>query len=303
MTKKIILLVLIFFILGCDKKENIKKIEENKIKIVTTTTILGDLIKEIGGEKVKVEVLMREGVSPHYYQPKLSDIRDIKNSDLLVGNGLYLEGKLEEILKNIDGKKVLIIGNRINKDKLILIEEGEYDPHIFLSLDLWKEAALILRNKLIELDGKNSDYFISLTNNYLNKLESLKNYSIKEINKIKKENRILITSHRAFEYFARDYGFETNYIKDISAEGEVKIAEINNLVKFIINKKVKTIFLEKGTSENILETIIQACDENNWEVKVGGELYVGSLGDKESGIDTYIKYYKKNIDTIVKNLN
>lgn len=303
MIKKIMLLILIFLVLGCERKENIKEMEENKIKIVTTTTILEDLAKEIGGEKVKVEALMREGVSPHYYQPKLSDTREIKNSDLLVGNGLYLEGKLEGILKNIDEKKVLIIGNRIDKDELILIEEGEYDPHIFLSLDLWKKAALILRNKLIELDGENSEYYMSLTNNYLSKLENLKDYSLKEINKIKRENRILITSHRAFEYFAREYGFETNYIKDISAEGEIKISEINKLVKFIINKKVKTIFLEKGASENILETIIQACNENNWEVKVGGELYVGSLGNKESGVDTYIKYYKKNIDTIVKNLN
>lgn len=299
---KLGIFVLMILILGCGKKEKINQKINRKLNIVATTTMLGDLIKEVGGEKVNVIVLMNKGVSPHSYQPKLSDTRDIMKGDLLVVNGLYLEGKMEECLKNINKNKLLVIGDELKKSKLILMESGEYDPHIFLSLDLWKDAAQILEKRLVEMDSRNQEYYKESKDIYIEKLNKLDEYTWEQLKKIDRSRKILVTSHRAFSYFARDYSFETNYVKGISSESEVGINTINKLVAYIEKKKVKTIFLENSTSKNTLSTIIQASKRKKWNVNIGGKLYVGSLGDKESGADTYIKYYKKNVDTIVQGL-
>lgn len=300
--KKLGLLILMISILGCGKKERMNQKINRKLNIVATTTMLGDLVKEIGGNKVNVKVLMNKGVSPHSYQPKLSDTKNIVEGDLLVVNGLYLEGKMEECLKNIDKNKLLVIGDELKKSKLILMESGEYDPHIFLSLDLWKDATEILEKRLVEKDIKNQKYYKESKDEYIEKLNELDGYTREQLKMIGKDRRILVTSHRAFDYFARDYSFETNYVKGVSSEREVGINTINKLVAYIKNKKVKTIFLENSTSKSILNTIVQASKKRNWKVNIGGKLYVGSLGDEESGADTYIKYYKKNVDTIVQGL-
>jgi len=300
--KKLEILILMIFILGCGKQAKVDQKTNGKLNVIATTTMLGDLVKEIGGKKVNVTVLMNNGVSPHSYQPKLSDTENIMKGDLLVVNGLYLEGKMEECLKNIDKNKLLIIGDELNKNKLILMESGEYDPHIFLSLELWKDAAGILEKRLIKMDIKNQDYYKKSKDEYIEKLNKLDEYTREQLNKIDKDKRILVTSHRAFNYFAREYSFETNYVKGISSEREIGINTINNLVTYLKDKRVKTIFLENSAPESILNTIVQTSARQNWNVKIGGKLYVGSLGDKESGADTYIKYYKKNIDTIVQGL-
>ncbi|MFK4784985.1 metal ABC transporter solute-binding protein, Zn/Mn family [Fusobacterium sp. MFO224] len=300
--KKIGSIILMLLIFGCGQKENINQNLEKKMNVVVTTTMLGDLAREIGKDKINVNVLMNIGVSPHSYQPKLSDTQNILGADLIVVNGLYLEGKMEECLKNISKDKLLVIGDEIDKNKLILMESGEYDPHIFLSLNLWKDAANILEKRLSNKDKKNKIYYEKAKNSYIEKLNELDKYIKEQLNKIEPDKKILVTSHRAFNYFAKDYSFETNYVKGISSENEVSISTINKLVNYIKSKKIKTIFLENSTPENILDIIVQASEKNNWEINIGGKLYVGSLGDKKSGADTYIKYYKKNVDTIVKGL-
>ncbi|WP_163469981.1 metal ABC transporter solute-binding protein, Zn/Mn family [Fusobacterium sp. IOR10] len=300
--KRLEILILMIFILGCGRQDKVDQKINEKLNVIATTTMLGDLVKEIGGEKVNVTILMNNGVSPHSYQPKLSDTKNIMKGDLLVVNGLYLEGKMEECLKNIDKNKLLVIGDELNKNKLILMESGEYDPHIFLSLELWKDAAEILEKRLIKMDVKNQDYYKKSKDEYIEKLSKLDDYTREQLNKIDKDKRILVTSHRAFNYFAREYSFETNYVKGISSEREIGINTINNLVTYLKDRRIKTIFLENSAPESILNTIVQTSARQNWNVKIGGKLYVGSLGDKESGADTYIKYYKKNIDTIVQGL-
>lgn len=302
MIKKLGVIISIILIFGCRAKEKNNQKLDKKINVVATTTMLGDLAEQIGGDKINLNILMNVGVSPHSYQPKLSDTQKIKKADLIVVNGLYLEGKMEECLKNINKEKLLVIGDNIDKSKLILMESGEYDPHIFLSLDLWKDATSILEKKLSKIDKSNKIFYKDSKNKYIKKLELLDKYAKEQIKKIKQDKRILVTSHRAFNYFARDYSFETNYIKGISSENEISIKKIEELSKYIKEKRIKTIFLENSTPKNILDIIIQTCKKNNWEVKIGKKLYVGSLGNKESEAGTYLKYYKTNVDTIVKGL-
>ncbi|MDP0488998.1 MAG: zinc ABC transporter substrate-binding protein [Fusobacterium sp. JB020] len=300
--KKIGIIILMILILGCGKEVKSNENSREKISIVVTTTMLGDLAKEIGGNKINLKVLMNPGVSPHSYQPKLSDTKNIMEGDLLIINGLYLEGKMEQCLKNLDRNKILVVGDKIDKKDLILMESGEYDPHIFLSIKLWKNAANILEKRFIQIDKTNKKYYEQSKDKYIEKLNELDKYAKEQLDKVENSKKILVTSHRAFNYFAKDYCFKTNYVKGISSESEVGVSKINKLIVYLKENKIRTIFLENSTSQNILDIIIEGSKKNNWNVEIGGKLYVGSLGDKESGADTYIKYYKKNIDTIVKGL-
>lgn len=301
---KIIFLLIISLIALTGCKLDDYYYDDEKINIITTTSILGDLARNIGKDKVLVFELMGSGIDPHSYNATAGDIRKIQQADLVIFNGLDLEGKMEKVFSNLEkiGINYLELGSYYEDGELIYLDDIAIDPHIWFSVKLWKKAAQIVSNKLQEIDPDNSNYYIENTNVYLQKLTELDLYIQSKISKINESSRVLITAHDAFNYFGRDYGFEVLGLQGISSLDEAGIRRISELADFIVQNKIKAIFIETSVPIKTVEALQKAVLSRGFNVKIGGELYSDSLGGKNSVEGTYIGAYRANINAIVGGL-
>lgn len=279
--------------------------DENKINVVTTTTMLGDLVTQLGGDYVNVFVIMKPGVDPHSYNPRPSDTRALAKADLILMNGLHLEAKMGDVLLSIDDEKRFIASEvleNLSYDAIIRNDKDQVDPHIWGSPLNWEHVARSLRNKLIAIDEDNqTDY----ENNFLvyqQELLTLYNDALNQVQTIPLEERILVTAHDAFAYLGREFDFVVHSIQGISTQSEASVKDIQDLANLVSELDVKAIFVETSVPENTIRSVLEAVEAKGKSVNIGGHLYSDSLGDEESDADTYIKMYRHNIETIVEAL-
>ncbi len=277
--------------------------KSEKLNVVATTTMLADLAKEIGGDKVDVYGLMKAGVDPHLYQAGAGDVDSMNRADVVVYNGIHLEGKMGSVFDNLykNNKSVIRVSDGIDESELLDFEEdGEMtkDPHIWFSVNHWKKAAAEVAKGFAEKDPKNKEYYETNKNSYLARLDALDEEIKKEVASVPENSRILITAHDAFSYFAKDYGFEVKGIQGISTASEAASSDISELARFIIQHRIKAVFVESSVPHKTIEALQDAVRAGGFEVAVGGELYSDSLGDEKSEEGTYIGMYRHNIKTI-----
>ena len=293
--------VIMTLLISCEKTGNSPS---KKVKITTTTTMLTDLVKTIGGDKVEVTGLMGEGVDPHLYSASARDIEKLANADIIIYGGLHLEGKMTEIFDKLShyNKNILNLGNKLDKSKIHLVEENTPDPHVWFNTDLWLLEAEAVAAKLSDADPENKEYYMSNLESYKKEINDLTGYIVRRINEIPESKRVLITAHDAFGYFAKQFGLEVKSIQGISTDSEAGTKDISELADFIVKREIKAVFIESSVPRKTIESLQEAVKARGWEVKIGGELYSDSLGDKEHDTDTYIKTVKKNVDVITEAL-
>lgn len=306
MMKKIILFITILttiaiIITGCGNSDKVA--DNGKYNVVATTTLITDLVKSIGGEFINVQGLMGPGVDPHLYKASAGDVRLMQNADMVVYNGLHLEGKMGDIFENIEGSKKMIIAvsKDINESNLIdfASNPGNFDPHIWFDVKLWEQAAKTVTEGLKKLDKEHSSEFDDNLEKYLGELYKLEEYISQRIAEIPKENRVLITAHDAFNYFGNAYGFDVRGLQGISTASEAGTSDVSQLAKFIVERKIKAIFVESSVPRKSIEALQEAVKAQGFQVEIGGELYSDSTGGAGSDAETYIGTFKSNIDTIV----
>lgn len=296
------------FLSGCvgNNETQTSSTESKKPKIVTTTTILEDLVSVLGGDKVEVQGLMGPGVDPHLYKASAGDVTLMQNADMVVYNGLHLEGKMGEIFENLSSSKKIIVcaENGLNKEKLIESSDsqGVYDPHIWFDVVIWKDVAKEVTKGLEKLIPEQKEEFQENLKKYLVELDNLDNYIKKQVELLPKESRVLITAHDAFNYFGKAYGIEVKGLQGISTASEAGTADVRELSDFIVKRKIKAIFIESSVPKKNVEALQEAVKAKGFDVKIGGSLYSDSLGDKESSEASYIGTVKKNINVIVNAL-
>jgi manganese/zinc/iron transport system substrate-binding protein len=281
-----------------------------KINITTTTNIMKDLADRIGGEKVNVYSLMGPGIDPHQYIARPNDFIALDKADLIIASGLHLEVKIIGVIESFENdgnKNVLNIGTSlINSDKKDLLIENEnfgglYDPHFWFDINLYIEATTIIKDKLILLDINNKEYYQNNFDSYLTELLELIKYAKDNFSKIKENNRYLITAHDAFEYLGKEFGFTVMSLQGLSTEAEVSPSDVKEIIDIILKYQIIAIFPETSVPIETITSVKEALNRKNYKVTIGGNLYSDSLGGN-SDDDTYIKMYKKNIDTIVASL-
>lgn len=275
-----------------------------KIKVTTTTTMLSDLVKTIGGDRVEVTGLMGEGVDPHLYSASAGDIEKLGNADIIVYGGLHLEGKMTEIFEKLtsQNKNILNVGDKLDKSKIHLVEENTPDPHVWFNTELWEKEAEAVEAELSKFDPKNSDYYKENLKKYKTELNELTTYVKTRINEIPEKSRVLVTAHDAFNYFGEQFGLEVKAIQGVSTDSETGTKNISDLANFIVERNIKAIFVESSVPKKSIEALQEAVKARGKEVKIGGELYSDSLGDEAHNTETYIKTVKANADTIVNAL-
>lgn len=275
---------------------------DDKLNVVATTTILGDLATTLGGDKVSVKTLMGVGIDPHLYTAKVSDTNAISKTDFIVYGGLHLEGKMSEIFEYQAKKKpVFNSGDAIIEQNGMILKNGNViDPHVWFNVENWMKVSKGLTNKYIELDPENKEYYQEIGNAYYLELESLHNWVVSTTNLIKEEEKILVTAHDAFAYFGEAYGFRVKAIQGISTDSETSVRDIEKLVNLVIENKVKSIFIESSVPQKTIHSVIASARSRGYTLKIGGELYSDSLGDGENA--HYINAIRHNINIIVDGL-
>ena len=280
---------------------------EGTIKVVTTTSLVGDLVENIAGEAVEVTSLMGTGVDPHLYKASAGDVEKLAGADMIFYNGLNLEGKITDVLVQMRKNGIFTVGVAEGIDKSLLFSpeeyQGYYDPHIWFDVALWKKAAKVVMEAFTLYDPENAPVYRRNTQSYLEELDLLQAYKQKKIATLRPDRKVLITAHDAFNYFGKGYGFEVMGLQGISTDSEASVADIKNLSKTITERKIPAVFVETSISPRYMRALRASVKARGFDVRIGGSLYSDSMGNPGTEEGTYIGMFKSNVDTIVRSLS
>lgn len=286
---------------GTDPTKQVER--KGPIQAVATVGMITDIVKRVGGSHVEVVGLMGAGVDPHLYKANVDDIRKLNDAEIIFYNGLNLEGKMGDLFVRMAGKKPTVpVAEHIPEKDLREPPEmrGHYDPHIWFDVSLWIKAVERVREALSEQRPALKETFVKNAQALLQELERLHAWCKEELAKIPKERRVLITSHDAFGYFGRAYDMEVRAIQGISTESEAGMREIEGLVSFIIERRVKAVFVESSVPKKNIEALVEGCKARRHEVVIGGELFSDAMGAEGTPDGTYPGMIKHNVELIVQ---
>jgi len=302
--KNYILILGAVVVFGC--KTNTKKDENAPLNVVTTTTMLTDLVENLGGDAIKVQGLMGSGVDPHLYKASEGDVNKLFTADIVFYSGLHLEGKLVEVFEKMEGRnvKTVAVAESLDENKLIGSEyfASNYDPHIWFDISFWKKITKYTTEKLKEADPKNASLFEENSKKYLEELKVLETEIKSIIETLPEEKRILVTAHDAFNYFGQAFGFEVVGLQGLSTATEAGVQDVQELAKFIIEKDVKAIFVESSVPKRTIEALQASVQSKGHQVAIGGTLFSDALGTQGTIEGTYTGMFRYNVSTIVNAL-
>lgn len=280
------------------------------IKVVATTSIVGDIVRQIGGKQINLVILMKPGQDPHSFVSSIGDLRSVAKSDVIFVAGWNLEENLLEDLSSVSDSPQVPVSAGI--DPRIIHEETESpqidslfenpDPHTWLDPNLVVHWVINITKALTELDPANSAAYQSNAEAYTEKLGELINLYDTAIDTIGLDKRKLVTNHDSLGYFADAYDFEVigTVIPAASTLSEPSAKELARLVGVMEETGLCTIFGESTTNDQLAEAV--AAELNHCDEVHVVSIYTGALGPAESEADTYIKMMEKNLDLIVQSL-
>lgn len=302
--KKYSIILLSILLFSCNSEKTNQ--ENSKLKIVTTTTMITDMVQSIGGNQIEIQGLMGAGVDPHLYKASEGDVNKLFEADIIIYNGLHLEGKLEDVFEKMkhQNKKVIAISETIDKNNLIAsaMFESNFDPHIWFDIEIWKKCTYFVAEKLSEYDKTNADFYQKNAEKYIDSLNILQKEMEKSISSLPVENRVLITAHDAFNYFGNAFDFEVVGLQGLSTATEAGVKDVQKLSNFIVERKIKAVFVESSVPKRTIEALQEAVKSKGHNVEIGGTLFSDALGNKGSKEGTYIGMYEHNVSTIVNAL-
>lgn len=292
--------------LGCGKEED----DSGKLTVVTTTTMITDMVRELCGPHAEVHGLMGPGVDPHLYKATAGDVTHLQNADLIFYSGLHLEGRMTDLFVKMSrqGKEVWALTENIPEDRLLEPPEfqGLHDPHVWFDPEIWVLGIDVAVKALSKVDPVNASTYKERGDDLRTRYLELHQWAKQRAATLPENNRTLVTSHDAFNYFGRAYGFKVIGVQGISTVTEAGLADIARTVDLIRERKVKAIFVESSVSP----ATIQRISEDSGAV-IGGELFsdaMGSPGQMETAngetydAGTYEGMLRHNINTVVEAL-
>jgi len=279
-----------------------------KLRIVATTGMVADMARNVGGDLVTVEALMGPGVDPHLYQAAPSDLRKLRAADVVLFNGKGLEGKMGKILADLaKRKRGAAITELIREEELIgdnphRSAPRHVDPHVWFDVALWSRCAAVVADTFSAADPTNADRYRRNAERYENRLVGdLDAWVRTRIATIPVEQRVLITSHDAFRYFGRAYNVEVRGLQGISTASVAGVKDVELMVKLIIDRKIKAIFVETSVSPKAIEAVREHVRRGGHEVANGGELFSDAMGDTPE-TSNYEGMIRHNVETLVRAL-
>lgn len=288
---------------ACDRRQTASQppASNKPLRIVATTNIVADLVRVLAPPHVVVEHLMGPGIDPHLYKASHGDVAKLMQADVVVYNGLHLEGKMAEIFEQLDSrqKRTIAVAAGIPSAQLIAVDANAHDPHIWMDPTLWRQAAEYVTRLLAEIDSQNAPQYSSKFLQYGLQLQALDAEIRQKLAAVPVERRILITAHDAFAYFGRAYGVEVRGLLGVSTAAEAGTADVRELAQLIVAKKIPAVFVESTVSERYLQSLQEAVSAQGGSVALGGQLFADALGDVGGPAGTYLQMMQSNVATIV----
>lgn len=296
--KKLILSCLFLGLVACNPSVNTT--DNQKPKVISTSTIIADLTARVGGEEIDHQDILKPGDDPHVYEPVPSDSVALEKADLILYNGYNLEPGLIKMINStgIKAKKVAV-GEAIKP--LQMEKEGQKvpDPHVWGSAKNGIIMVEKIRDQLIELSPEDKEIFTANAAQLIRELENLDRWIAAAIETIPPSQRQLVTTHDAFQYYAHAYGLKVaGTLIGISTEEQPSAQTVKNLADAIKNLRVAAIFAETTINPALITTVAEEAG-----VKLAPQqLYSDSIGAVGTGGDSYVKMLKENTRSIVESL-
>jgi manganese/zinc/iron transport system substrate-binding protein len=293
---------------GCgriDDESTRADLSSRPIRIVTTTSMVTDLVERVGGSRVEVEGLMGAGVDPHLYKASEGDVIALAGADAVFYNGLHLEAKLAEVFERMGGRvHTYAVTDSIPRERLQAPPAfaGAYDPHVWFDVSLWRIALAQVRDDLIELDPAHERLYRQNEAAYDRELAGLDRWVRDQTERVPPSRRVLVTAHDAFNYFGRAYGFDVRGLQGISTASEAGTADVRELADFIADRRIPAIFVESSVSPRAIDAVREAVRARGFDVGIGGRLFSDAMGDPGTPEGTYPGMVRHNVEAIVSGL-
>ncbi len=276
------------------------------VQVVATTGMVGDLVSAIAGDRAALHMMMGPGVDPHLYRATRADLERLLRADLVLANGLGLEGRLAETFARVAraGKSVLAVAETLPEQDLIAVADapGAFDPHVWMDPSLWAKAAEPVAQALIRLDPAGEMLFRRNLETLRADVAAIDGYAATAIATIPANARVLITAHDAFAYFGRRYGLAVMGIQGLSTETEAGLRRIADLVELVVAGRIPAIFAETSVPDRNLRALIEGAAARGHRVVLGGTLFSDSMGQPGTYEGTYLGMLDHNVTTIVRAL-
>ena len=298
--KSIGLVFLFCILVGCKTEK--PELPPAKSLVLTTTGMLADAAQNLLPKEIQVKALMGPGVDPHLYKVSHGDVSKLQSANIILYNGLHLEGKMADILAQYAKVKPCIaVAERLDPSLIRKASDTAQtsDPHIWFDVDLWRQA---VKEISISLSVHFPELKETVQNNfkkYDQELAELDAWVAQQLEVIPKEQRVIVTAHDAFGYFGRRYNIEVLGLQGISTTAEFGLYDIKQLVDTLISRKIKAVFVETSVSPRFIMALKEGASARGHQVALGGELYSDALGGVSSGADHYIGMVRHNVNTIV----
>jgi len=274
-------------------------------KVVTTVGMVTDIVTRVAGDKAQVTGIIGAGVDPHLYKATRGDVVQLTQADIVFYSGLFLEGKMTDTLIKIGrSRPVFAVTELIDEELLLTPEEaqGHHDPHVWMDASLWARAVEAVVASLSSYDPPNAELYARNGEALREECTELHAYGVRAIASIPESGRVLVTSHDAFGYFGRAYGMKVLGVQGLSTESEAGLKDINNLVDYIVNHRVKAVFIESSVSPKNIRAVIDGAKSRGHEVVIGGTLFSDAMGGVGTYEGTYIGMLDHNITTVTRAL-
>jgi manganese/zinc/iron transport system substrate-binding protein len=275
------------------------------LNVVTTTSMIGDAARQVGGDRVVVTALMEPGVDPHSYRQTRTDIARLVRADLVLWHGLYLEAQMEEFLLDLGERRAVVpVGEAVPEDLRLgnATYAGRYDPHVWMDPDLWTDVVRAVRDALIAVDPDGAAEYRENADRHIAEVGDLATYVKRIIASVPPQKRVLVTAHDAFSYFGRANDFEVLGIQGISTESDAGLRRIESLVDEIVARGIGAVFVESSVPDRNVRAVIEGAAARGHHVIVGGELFSDAMGQEGTYEGTYLGMIDHNVTTIARAL-
>lgn len=283
---------------GCDSPGAISGQEDSDRPVVLTTfTVLADIARNVGGDKITVESITKAGAEIHGYEPTPQDIAKASRAHLILDNGLNLEAWFEQFIVELDVPHVVVSEGVEVMDISEDTNAGLPNPHAWMSpvnVQIYVEN---IRDAFIELDPENREYYTRNASAYNKELELLEKNLVQGLSGLKENERALVTCEGAFSYLARDAGLTEKYIWAVNAEQQATPRQIASAIEFVKDNEVPAVFCESTVSDAPMQQVVQGSGTT-----YGGTLFVDSLSEADGPVPTYLDLIRHDTDVILQAL-
>jgi len=254
------------------------------IRVVCTTNIVKDLVRQIGGDRVQVTAIMDgPGIDPHVYTPSPQDTNAVTAADLVVYSGLHLEGQFDQALESLKHRGIPVIcltdGLKAEQpSRLLQSGQGTADPHVWFDPDLWSSCGEWLAKGMADYDAEGAPTYAGNAADFANSMQQTKQECVDLLSTIDDNRRVLVTAHDAFEYFARAFGFEVQAVQGISTDSEPGLRRINELIDLLVQNEITAVFTEQSVSDKNIKALVAGCEAKGHTLTIGGRLFSDTAG-------------------------